>query len=144
MKQYTRCILNVLACLTASDAFASTILSDNLANTFTGTEAITATRFVDASFGTDGSAYTLNAVTLRMQEVTPGNALLRIYSDSGFKPGALVGTMTSPASYPAGLGDSLFTSGGIGLLPNSTYWVVLSAPAGQYNWAWTSDNTGSG
>ena len=79
-----------------------------------------------------------------MQEVTPGNALLRIYSDSGFKPGALVGTMTSPASYPAGLGDSLFTSGGIGLLPNSTYWVVLSAPAGQYNWAWTSDNTGSG
>jgi hypothetical protein len=143
MKKQLQGIVSLLVCLVASGA-SGTILSDNLGNAITGTEAVGGTRFVDASFGTDASSYSLSSVTLLMQEVTPGNAVLQIYTDSGFQPGLLVGTMTSPASYTSVLGNNLFTSPGIALAPNSTYWAVLEAPTGQYNWAWTSDDTGSG
>src|SRR5439155_4978154 len=55
-----------------------------------------------------------------------------------------VGTLTSPASYSTSLAQTTFTAGSLSLAANSTYWVVLQANSGEFDWAWTSDNTGSG
>jgi hypothetical protein len=51
----------------------------------------------------------------------------------------------SPATYSAYLSDTVFgSSGSISLASNSTYWLVLTALSGSFDWAWTNDNTGTG
>ena len=95
--------------------------------------------------GTDATSYFLNAVTLLMYEVTSGGAQVDIFTDSSFAPGTLVGTLTSPSSYPSSDSNVTFTASGITLNSASTYWVVLKAlSSGEYAWAWTEDDTGSG
>src|SRR5262249_42151328 len=116
----------------------SVILSDNLSAASAGTETATGDTWLTASFGTDGSAYTLESVTLLMARTSVGEqAELDLHTDGGLQPGSLVGTLTTPASIPTTLSDVTFTASGLDLAANSTYWVVLKATSGSFDWSWT-------
>src|SRR5205823_9530935 len=75
---------------------------------------------------------------------TNGQATLSVYTESVLTPGTLVGTLTSPTSFTSSTSETTFTASGIPLAANTTYWVVLQVNSGAFNWAWTTDNTGSG
>jgi hypothetical protein len=126
----------------AAAARAGTVLSDNLSNPSAGTETASGTTWLSSSFGTDASGYTLNSVTLLLEG--SGQAEVSIYSDGGLEPGSLVGTLTSPNGYSSGLSDTTFTTAGIALAADSTYWVVLRAISGSFGWSWTASDSGTG
>jgi len=123
---------------------APVVLSDNLSTSVYAYESVTTTRWVTASFGTDGMSYDLNSVTLQMYLAIEGVAEADIYTDKSLQPGSLVGVLTSPDSYPTSDANVTFTASGITLNPNSTYWLVLKAISGEFDWAWTMDDAGSG
>jgi len=114
-------------------------------------------------FLTDGDGYTLDTVTITLQEAPVGvsaNVRLSLFSnffDSGAgtdTPLASLGDFTNPGSL--GAGDNTFLAGGLpSLAPNSTYWVVLhvastgsggtgpgAAAIGSAKWAYTFGTTG--
>ena len=133
----------------------TTILSDNLNSLSSGTDAVTGPTYFTSSFGTGANTYTLNSVTLLLDNSIAGTAELDIYKDasdyqgnSGLVPGTLVGTLISPASYStSALTGTTFTASGITLAANSTYWAVLKANTGEFDWSFTGDNsvtTGNG
>jgi hypothetical protein len=125
-----------LIALLPAAAEADVILSGNLSGPTGGTEA--------ASGDTWLSTYKLTALTLLLSNPTTGKAELDIYDDGGLQPGSLVGKLVSPVSYSSGLTATTFTTSGINLSANSNYWVVLKATSGEFDWAWTTDNTGTG
>jgi hypothetical protein len=129
---------------TLGTVVTTTDLSDNLSATSAGIETATGQYELTSSFTTGSSASTLTSVTLLLDQITAGSATVKIYSDGGLQPGSLVGTLTSPASYSATLAKTTFTSSGISLSANSTYWVVLVANSGSFGWSWTTTDTGSG
>jgi hypothetical protein len=133
-----------LVALLPAAAEADVILSGNLSGATGGTEAASGDTWLTAGFGTDASTYKLTAVTLLLSNPTTGKAELDIYDDGGLQPGSLVGTLDSPSSYSSGLTATTFTTSGINLSANSNYWVVLKATSGEFDWAWTTDNTGTG
>ena len=120
-------------------------ISDNLANTSGGVETATGLTNIAASLTTGTSSFSLKSVTLLLDQATAGTATVAIDSDAGLQPGGLVGTLTSPTTYSATPTNATFTStAGIALAANTTYWVVLSAPSGSYDWSWSSEETGTG
>ena len=73
-----------------------------------------------------------------------GNASVSIYTNNatGLKdvPDSLVSTLTSPVSYdPSVLSVASFTAnGGLALDASTTYWVVLEATSGSFNWSYAN------
>ena len=126
-------------------AKAQDILADNLSATTSSTEAASGSTWLTASFATGDSTYSLNSVTLLLANPSTGQARLDLYSDGNLEPDSLLGTLMSPDSYSDILAETTFSaSDDITLSPNSTYWIVLSADSGEFDWAWSSDNTGNG
>ncbi len=121
----------------------ATTLSDNLSTANAGTEAVSGTNWVAASFSTDASAYRLESNTLSLANITPGSAELDLYSGAG-QPASMLAALTSPLFYTSSLSPSTFTGSGTALSPNSTYWLVLKAPSGEFDWGWTDDPSGTG
>lgn len=119
-------------------------LSNNLSDVNGGTESASSTRWLAASFATGTAAHALNYVTLLLANTSAGAAQVSIYSNGGLEPGSLVATLTSPASYSATLAPTAFTTAGVNLAANTTYWIVLRPTSGTFLWGWTGDNTGSG
>lgn len=119
-------------------------ISSNLSNATAGTEAASGNTRLTASFGTGTSSDTLSSVTLLLSNPIAGVAKVDLYSNSLLQPGSLVGTLISPSSYSTSLSNTTFSSNGLTLSANSTYWLVLKALSGEFDWAWTSDNTGTG
>ena len=134
-----------LAALPLGARAQATTLSDNLSNATYDIEAVTGSTWAASSFGTDASAYTLDSVTLLLEESSAGTATLDIYSDGGLQPGSLVGTLTASTAYSTTtLSDTTFTASGITLAADTTYWAVLQSSAGEFDWSYTADNTGGG
>lgn len=129
--------------LTSMNARAE-ILSGNMQAVSSGTEHATPENWLAASFGTGTSAHTLNAVTLLLANPSPGAAVLQLYSNGGLIPGTLMATLTSPGSYSATLAPATFTTPGVPLNANTTYWIVLRPQSGVFHWSWTADDSGSG
>lgn len=126
-------------------ARADLVLSDNLSAPSGGTEGAAGDTWLTAGFGTDGSSYDLTSVTLLLQrDSIVADAELAIYDDGGLQPGSLLGTLDAPGSLPSGLSDVTFTTSGIALAADSSYWVVLRAVTGSLGWAWASDPSGTG
>ncbi len=120
------------------------VLSSNISGTTGGVETSTGTTYNAASFTTGTSAYLLNDVSLLLAS-TSGTATVDIYADDTGEPGTLVGALTSPTTYASTATATDFTStSGISLAANTTYWVVLIADTGSFDWSWTSDDTGTG
>jgi hypothetical protein len=128
----------------ASPALAhADLLSNNISNSIDGTETASGDTWLTASFGTGGSSYTLQSVTL-LANTSGGVAELDLYTDGGLQPGSLVEALSSQSTASTGLAPTTFSSGDATLLPNSTYWIVLKADSGALDWAWTADDSGDG
>ena len=93
---------------------ADVILADNLAQATGGSDSATGTSWLAASFSTDGSAYTLSSLTLELARTS------------------ISGTAV------------VFTGTAGTLLADTTYWVVLRAVTGAFEWSWASTNLGAG
>jgi len=133
-----------LLCLPAIPVRAATILSDNLSAASSGTESASGSTWITGSFGTDASQYLLDSFTLLLANSSTGTAEVDIYDDGGLQPGSLIGILMPPAVYSTTLAPTTFSGNSILLSANSTYWVVLKATSGQFDWSWTTDNTGTG
>ena len=129
-------------------AHADFTLSDNLSQPTGGAETTTDVTPGDttlaASFGTGFSAATLTSITLLLASPSGATAELDLYSDGGLQPGSLLGTLTSPSTLSTTAADATFTTSGLALDPNTTYWAVLKANTGELDWSWSLSNTGTG
>jgi hypothetical protein len=133
------------ALLLSTHASGAVILSDNLANATAGAETASGNTWLAASFGTSLDALSLTSATLLLSSSAANStAQLSLYSDGGLEPGTMLGNFTSPASFSITLSPTVFTATGLSLSTSSTYWIVLKAISGDFNWAWTTDNTGTG
>ena len=123
----------------------ATTLSNNLSAPTNYTELVYGSNWTTASFGTGTSASTLTSATLLLQ-LDMGNVMnLDLYSDRNGQPGSLVGALTGPSSYnPDTYVPTVFSGNGLSLSANTTYWLVANSSDGQFEWAYTDDNTGSG
>ena len=140
-----KCVYRAVICaIAAALTLSADTISSNLSNTTAGTEAAAGDTWLTASFGTDSSSAVLSSVILLLSNPIPGAAELDLYTDTTLQPGSLVGTLTAPASYTTALSGVTFTSGGLSLSGNTTYWLVLKALSGEFDWAWTADNSGNG
>jgi hypothetical protein len=142
-----------LAALLFTACSQAETLSNNLNDTTYYTELVGGSSYITAGFQTGDSGYVLNSVTALMQEDTPGDLTLSLYSNAmqaspnnlGFQPGTLLGTLTSSGAVPATLGDATFGGNNLKLAADATYWLVMSAPgSGSYEWAYAADNSGTG
>lgn len=123
---------------------AAATLSDNLSSTVAGTEPVSGNTWVAAEFSTDASTYTLSSATLMLQNFTPGTATLYLYRDAAGQPGTTEGNLSSPGTYSTTISATTFAGNNLLLLPNSNYWLVLTANTGDFEWAWTESSSGSG
>ncbi len=98
--------------------------------------------WVGAPFRSDGAA-TLASVTLLLANSVSGTAELGLYQGTT-QPATLIGRLTSPTSYSAQLSYTLFTGNNLALTGATPYWLVLYPVSGQFAWAFTDSNTGSG
>lgn len=132
----------VIAAVALPVVAKSATFFDDLAATNGGSETVTSSRWLAGVFTTDSSTYSSLTATLLMSQATAGTAQLDLYSDGGLQPGSFVATLTSPGSFStSSLADATFYASGLSLSANTNYWLVLHAPAGSYNWGWTSDFT---
>jgi hypothetical protein len=100
-----------------------------------------ANRFVtDAS----ASSFTLENVTLGMDTATntSGGFFVSIYSDASNLPGSQLELLTGSAN-PAVAGNYTYTSAGLNLSSDTSYWVVLGVSVGAGNYAWNLPTTDS-
>ena len=131
----------------STSARGAIVLSSNLASASDGTSAVTGSSYLASSFSTDGSAYLLNSVGLLLQNSSAGKAELDLYSDGGLQPGTLLATLNAPTTYTTTLATNTFTAGtgsAFKLAANTTYWVVLKALGGEFDWSYTGVDTGTG
>lgn len=129
----------------AAPAAADVVLSDNLGNTNAGVETAVGSSWLASSFGAGPTDSTLSSVTLLLNETAAGTAEVDLYSDGGLVPGSPLGRLAQTGAVSStGLAAATFTSGSIALTAGSTYWVVLKATSGQFDWGWTADDTGAG
>ncbi|HSU31624.1 MAG TPA: choice-of-anchor R domain-containing protein [Bryobacteraceae bacterium] len=137
--------VSLAACMLISAALAhADLLSDNASNSTDGTETASGDRWLTASFGTGGSPYKLQSVTLLLANTSGGVAEVDLYTDGGLQPESLLETLRPPSSTAADLTPTTFISDNATLSPNSTYWIVLKADSGELDWAWTADDSGTG
>lgn len=143
---HTRSLILVaaLALMSVRSSALATDISDNLSIATGGAEPVLGTQRLCASFKTDASSHTLNSVSLLMYQSVTGSAKVEIYTNSGLEPGALVATLASPNTIPTSLASVDFTTSGVALAANTTYWVVLTPTSGQFAWAWAGTTSGSG
>ena len=121
-------------------------ISSNLASPSGGVESATASNWLGASF-TISSASALQDAVLSLADTNAsgGSAAVSIYNDDGLnEPGSLLATLTSASTLTASLAPVSWTSSGLSLSPNSTYWVVLRALTGEVDWSYAGDDSSSG
>jgi hypothetical protein len=142
--------INALVLFLAGSGWAAGLaraveLSDNLGSATGGTEAVAGERRLAAAFSTGPTtAGQLASVTLLLASTSPGTAALDLHADAGLEPGAFIAALTSPANFASTPAEAIFSASGIALTPDTVYWVVLRAPSGTFEWAWTTDNAGLG
>lgn len=128
--------------LSGQTAMQADILSNNLSSLTANTEVLSGSTWIAGGFKTDASSYQLSSATLLISNSVPGIATLDIYSGI-VQPSLFLGVLNSPGNYSSGLAETTF-SGNVTLAPDSTYWLVLKAASGQFEWGWTEDGSGSG
>jgi hypothetical protein len=137
----TRLLLTFTACAAFSSAVT---LTDNLSKTTEDTEFVGGDTWIAAAFSTDNANYQISSASLLLSTPELSTAKLDLYSSSSDQPGLLLTTLISPVSFPSVASPVAFTGSSYILSSNSTYWLVLQAPTGSFDWSWTSDNTGAG
>ena len=138
LRAVARSLIAAISLLAAAPLDAATYF-DDLAADYGGVETVSGDRWLAAIFTTDSSTATSLTATLALAQSATGVAQLDLYTDGGLQPGAFVARFTSPLPYSATLAETDFTLTGVSLTANTNYWLVLSAPSGSFDWAWTSD-----
>lgn len=94
-------------------------------------------------FITDGSAasFQLDAVTVSMDAAanTGGGFFIAIYSNGVGEPGTQLELLSGTAN-PAAAGEYTYTSTGLTLAPNTSYWVVAGIAGGSGIYPWKLEN----
>ncbi len=142
-------ISSILALAPPSASHGATIVS-NLGEATSSVLQLVPGGDVDGtSFTVDGSDYTLNSVTLNMNDGTAGSGFsvqIRDDDGAGSDPGTVLANLTGNTS-PATAGTYTYT-GSLTLLANQTYWVTATVPgggSGDFRWFSTTSlaQTGS-
>jgi len=136
-------LLSIATLSLVSVAYAET-LSSNLDAKVFFTEPVGGDTWIAAGFATGPMNYTLNSATLLVRQDAPGPVALDLFSDSNGRPGISVGSLGTPGSFSSTLTPTGFSGSNLPLLANTTYWLVLQSSGGEYQWAYTDRNTGSG
>jgi hypothetical protein len=136
-------LLSIVTLSLSTTACAETLSSNLDANVFF-TELVGGNTWIGAGFATGPSNYTLNSATLLLQQNATGGVLLDLYSDTNGRPGVLLGALGAPGGFSSTLTPTEFSGSNLPLLANNTYWLVLRSNSGEYEWAYTDNNTGSG
>jgi hypothetical protein len=123
-------------------AMQADILSNNLSSATADTEVVSGSTWIAGGFRTDASSYQLSSATLLISNSIPGVATLDVYSGIA-QPSLFLGVLDSSGNYSSSLAETTF-AGSVTLAFNSTYWLVLKAASGQFEWGWTEDAVGSG
>lgn len=129
-------------------AAAPLVLSDNLHQATEGGELVAGSRSVSASFSTGASGeLLLDSVTLLMRMASAGQAQLDLHAAGPGpvdQPGGLLASLTAPSGFSSTLAETVFAGNGLALTPQTTYWAVLRAISGDFEWAWTRQLSGVG
>ena len=103
--------------------------------------------------GTNSAGYSLRSVDVEFAVIDSGfnssDLTASIHTDSSGSPGSSLGSLTNPSSFPASASDQVltFTSAGIDLAANTTYFLVFDLGSNQSTTGirlTTSDNEDSG
>ena len=115
-------------------------ISNNLTGASGGVESAVGDTYLSAGFNSGTTGGTLGSVTLDLGNSVSGLVEVDIYSDGGLQPGTKVGALSLSGTYSATPVATTFVASGITLSANSTYYVVLKALSGQFDWSWTTDD----
>jgi len=122
--------------------YASTVLTDNLAETSGGSVTISGHSLQAQSFTTDARAYSLDSVQLLLASPDQGTSV-SLYSDSGSLPAQLLATLSLSGSYSSELSITTYTADSVLLAANTTYWIVIGNTLGSTDWAYQASDDGS-
>ena len=135
--------------LMAPSGARAAVMVSNLAETLFSSSPLAFGFWFGNRFVTDGSAdsFTLDNVVWDLGDAsdTSGNFFAGIYSDQSSQPGVQL-ELLSGTPNPAGAGDYTFTSAGLSLAPNTSYWIVagVTSGSGSYSWNLTASNSHAG
>lgn len=91
-----------------------------------------------SSFVTGDVAHTLASLSLAMSANTPGASEVRVRADDGGQPGSVL-EILGLQPIAAGQSTVTFTSAGLSLAPNTTYWVTAGERgSGDVSWSGTT------
>src|SRR4051794_31375693 len=107
-----------------------TTLSSNLGETVSATEFVGGDTWITSSFATDSSAYVLSNAVLLLSGTSDAVVKLYLYSNSSGQPGTSLGQLQSTSNLTSSLTLASFSGNNLPLAANSSYWLVLQAPAG--------------
>ena len=134
----------LVSCVSEAHLWGAT-LSNNLDQPTGSTEIVTASTFVASSFGTGNYSSILKSAALLLQVTGQPNPVIALYSDMNGEPGSDLGQLLSPSSYGTKLQVTSFGGNQLLLAANSTYWIVAeAASSGSYQWAYSSNDVGTG
>ena len=136
-----RCVFAAAALLSLNSSAFAAILIGNLPqpNDGDGTQISAANpeNQKALSFTVSNAPFDVSSIDLRLSgyRTSSGDvASVGIYGDNGGTPGSLIGSIfNSPASASGNVGTFSF-SGSATLEPNTRYWLVVDATAGDYYW----------
>ena len=137
----------------ASSAHA-TVLFDNTSTTATGGDSISALGPLFASFSTGAQPSDLSSLVLLLSasnSADGGSVHVQVLTDSGTNPSSPVGTVgyildsaITSGSLTSPTAITLSASSALPLLPNSRYWIALSAGSSGTSASWSSDSGDTG
>lgn len=119
-------------------------LSDNLSQLPNNTESVFGPTWITASFSTDAQNYRLTNATLLLSATAGSTANLYLFSNSSSQPGSSLGQLSLTSTLSSTQAPVSFSGNNLALVANSTYWLVLQAPTGTVDWAWTDSSVGTG
>jgi len=119
--------------------------TSNLGETGNGSQNFSGNVQLASSFTTDNLNYTLNSLTLSLDSPLANNVTvtLSLFADaSGAPTGSALETFT-PLTFSSG-GDKTFNSTGLGLTPDTTYWLTASGSGSVPVWFATASTAQTG
>lgn len=124
-----------------SGAAQASTFYDNLSYVTGDTATASGDTWLAQALTTDSNSYVLRTVTLLLAaDDTP---TVSIYSDNDGTPDTLISALSLSSNYSSSVGNVTFSSSGLTLSANTTYWVVLTDSVSA-SWAWTTSNSGNG
>ena len=117
------------------------IFVENLSEPSLGGTGVNSSIVLGSSFTTDNNNYSLNFVTLPLEEIDESPFSINLHTDNGGDPGTVIGNLnTTEDILPGSLNNYSFTpTGSVNLSFNTIYWLTSSVVTpGRYGWGLTN------